>query len=70
VHETLGDRCEIVWGVMRSMPWKNWRKQDVSVVVSDLMLGETNVGYILKTIKQLNPQTQCIVVTSSTIPRA
>ena len=39
-------------------------KQDVSVVVSDLMLGDTNVGYILKTIKQLNPQTQCIVVTS------
>lgn len=64
VHETLGDRCEIVWASDAQHAMEELAKQDVSVVVSDLMLGETNVGYILKTIKQLNPQTQCIVVTS------
>ena len=64
VHETLGDRCEIVWACDAQHAMEELAKQDVSVVVSDLMLGETNVGYILKTIKQLNPQTQCIVVTS------
>lgn len=64
VHETLSDRCEIVWASDAQHAMEELAKQDVSVVVSDLMLGETNVGYILKTIKQLNPQTQCIVVTS------
>lgn len=64
VHETLGDRCEIIWAANAHHAMEELAKQDVSVVVSDLMLGETNVGYILKTIKQLNPQTQCIVVTS------
>ena len=64
VHETLGDRCEIVWAADAQHAMEELAKQDVSVVVSDLMLGETNVGYILKTIKQLNPQTQCIVVTT------
>lgn len=64
VHETLGDRCEIVWASDAQHAMEELAKQDVSVVVSELMLGETNVGYILNTIKQLNPQTQCIVVTS------
>ncbi|MEW5903341.1 MAG: response regulator [Pseudomonadota bacterium] len=64
VHETLGDRCDIVWAADAQHAMEELAKQDVSVVVSDLMLGETNVGYILKTIKRLNPQTQCIVVTS------
>ncbi len=64
VHETLGDRCEIIWAADAQHAMEELAKQDVSVVVSDLMLGETNVGYILKTIKQLNPQTQCCVVTS------
>ncbi len=64
VHETLGDRCEIVWACDAQHAMEELAKQNVSVVVSDLMLGGSNVGYILKTIKQLNPQTQCIVVTS------
>ena len=64
VHETLGDRCDIVWAADAQHAMEELAKQDVSIVVSDLMLGETNVGYILKTIKQLNPQTQCVVVTS------
>jgi len=64
VHETLGDRCEIIWAADAQHAMEELAKQDVSIVVSDLMLGETNVGYILKTIKQLNPQTQCVVVTS------
>lgn len=64
VHEVLSDRCEIVWASDAQHAMEELAKQDISVVVSDLMLGDTNVGYILKTIKQLNPQTQCIVVTS------
>lgn len=64
VHEILEDRCEIVWACDAQHAMEELAKQDVSVVISDLMLGDTNVSYILKTIKQLNPQTQCIVVTS------
>jgi len=64
VHETLSDRCEIIWAADAQHAMEELAKQDVSVVVSDLMLGDTNVGYILKIIKQLNPQTQCIVLTS------
>lgn len=64
VHEVLQDRCEIVWASDAQHAMEELAKQDVSVVVSDLMLGDTNVSYILKTIKQLNPQTQCVVVTS------
>lgn len=64
VHEVLHERCEIVWASDAQHAMEELAKQDVSVVVSDLMLGDTNVGYILKTIKQINPQTQCIVVTS------
>lgn len=64
VSEILGERCEIVWAADAQHAMEELAKQDISVVVSDLMLGDTNVGYILKTIKQLNPQTQCIVVTS------
>ena len=64
VHETLGDRCEIIWASDAKHAMEELAKQDMSVVVSDLMLGDTNVSYILKTIKQLNPQTQCVVLTS------
>jgi response regulator RpfG family c-di-GMP phosphodiesterase len=64
VHEILEDRCEIVWACDAQHAMEELAKQDISVVISDLMLGDTNVSYILKTIKQLNPQTQCIVVTS------
>lgn len=64
VHEILGERCEIIWASDAQHAMEELAKQDISVVVSDLMLGDTNVSYILKTIKQLNPQTQCIVVTS------
>lgn len=64
VHEVLRDRCEIIWASDAQHAMEELAKQDVSVVVSDLMLGDTNVGYILKTIKQISPQTQCIVVTS------
>lgn len=64
VTDILGDRCEIVWACDAQHAMEELAKQDVSVVVSDLMLGDTSVAYILKTIKQLNPQTQCIVITS------
>jgi response regulator RpfG family c-di-GMP phosphodiesterase len=64
VQEILGDRCDIVWADNAQHAMEELARQDVSLVVSELMLGNTNVSYILKTIKQLNPQTQCIVVTS------
>jgi serine/threonine-protein kinase len=64
VQEILGDRCEIIWAFDEQRAMEELAKHDISVVVSDLMLGEANVDYILKTIKQLNPQTQCIVVTT------
>jgi len=38
VHETLGDRCEIVWACDAQHAMEELAKQDVSVVVSDLML--------------------------------
>lgn len=64
VQEVLQDRCEIIWASNAQHAMEELAKQDISVVISDLMLGDTNVSYILKTIKQINPQTQCIVVTS------
>lgn len=64
VREILGDRCDIVWAADAQHAMEELAKQDVSLVVSEIMLGGTNVGYILKTIKQINPQTQCIVVTT------
>lgn len=64
VREVLGARCEIVWASDPQHAMEELAKQDISVVVSDLMLGGTNVSYILKTIKQITPQTQCVVVTT------
>jgi serine/threonine-protein kinase len=64
VTEILGDRCEIIWVYEVQSATEALAKQDVSVVVADIMLGETNISYILKTVKQLNPKTQCIVLTS------
>jgi response regulator RpfG family c-di-GMP phosphodiesterase len=64
VHDVLSERCEIVWASDAQHAMEELAKQDVSIVVSDLMLGGANVGYILKTIKQISPQTQCVVVTS------
>jgi serine/threonine-protein kinase len=64
VHETLGDRCSIIWASDAKHAMDELARKDVSIVVSEILLGDTNVSYILKTIKQLNPHTQCIVVTS------
>jgi serine/threonine-protein kinase len=64
VRDILKERCEIVWANTAQMAMEELGKQDVSVVVSELMLEGNNISYILKTIKQLNPSTQCIVITS------
>lgn len=66
VHEILQDRCEIVWAADVPHALEELAKQDVAVVVADLMLGESNVTSVLKTLKRFNPQTQSIVVTSLT----
>lgn len=64
VRDVLEGRCEIVWASDAQHAMEELAKQDISVVVSDLMLGGANVSYILKTIKQITPQTQCVVVTT------
>jgi response regulator RpfG family c-di-GMP phosphodiesterase len=64
VREVLLERCEIVWAADAQHAMEELAKQDISIVVSDLTLGGANVGYILKTIKQITPQTQCVVVTT------
>jgi serine/threonine-protein kinase len=63
VCEIMGDRCEVIWASTVQKAMEELARQNVSVVVSDLMLGDTDISYILKTIKQLNPQTQSIVIT-------
>lgn len=64
VREILHERCEIIWAADVQHAMEELAKEDVAVVVADLMLGESNVAYVLKAMKQFNPQTQSIVVTS------
>jgi response regulator RpfG family c-di-GMP phosphodiesterase len=64
VREILQERCEIIWAADVQHAMEELAKQDVAVVVADLTLGENNVACVLKTMKQFNPQTQSIVVTS------
>lgn len=64
VREVLPECCELVWASDPQHAMEELAKQDISVVVSDLTLGGANVSYILKTIKQITPQTQCVVVTT------
>jgi DNA-binding NtrC family response regulator len=66
VQATLADRCSIVWASDANHAMEEISRQNISIVVSEIMLGDTDVTYILKTIKQHNPLTQCIVVTSFT----
>jgi response regulator RpfG family c-di-GMP phosphodiesterase len=64
VREILQERCEIIWAADVQHAMEELAKEDVAVVVADLTLGENNVAYVLKTMKQFNPQTQSIVVTA------
>jgi serine/threonine-protein kinase len=64
VMEILQDRAEVVWAADLQHATDILARQDVAVVVSDLMLEGKNVSYLIKTIKHYNPRTQSMVVTS------
>lgn len=64
VEEILQHRAEVIWAKDEEHAKHILANQDVSLVVADLTMGGKNVSYILKTVKQFNPQTQTIVLTS------
>jgi len=63
VHETLGDRCEIFGLPMRSTRWKNWLNRTCRLSYQTSCWGQ-QCRLHTQDHQQLNPQTQCIVVTS------
>ncbi|HUX91083.1 MAG TPA: response regulator [Gallionellaceae bacterium] len=64
VEEILQHRAEVIWSQNEQHAMDILAKQDVSLVVADLTMDGKSVSYILKTVKQFNPQTQIIVLTS------
>lgn len=64
VEEILQHRAEVIWAQDEQHAKEILANQDVSLVVADLTMGGKSVSYILKTVKQFNPQTQTIVLTS------
>jgi len=64
VEEILQHRAEVIWAQDERHAQEVLARQDVSLVVADITMGGNNVSYILKTVKQFNPQTQTIVLTS------
>lgn len=63
VSEVLQDRCDIIHATDVEQAQEALARQDVALVVSELILGGAPVAYILKTLKKASPQTQCMVVT-------
>ena len=64
VEEILQHRAEVIWAQDEQHAKEILANQDISLVVADLTMGGKSVSYILKTVKQFNPQTQTIVLTS------
>lgn len=64
VTDILQDRAEVIWAADLQHATEILAHQDIAVVVSDLVLNGNNVSYLIKTIKQYNPRTQSMVVTS------
>ena len=64
VKEVLQDRAEVIWAADMQHAMEILAQQDIAIVVTDLMMEGKNISYVLKTIKQYNPKTQSIVVTS------
>lgn len=64
VEEILQHRAEVIWAQDEEHAKEILAHQNVSLVVADLTMGGKSVSYILKTVKQFNPQTQTIVLTS------
>ena len=66
VEAILQHRAEVIWAKDEQHAMNILAQQDVALVVADLTMGGKSVSYILKTVKQFNPQTQTIVLTSFT----
>jgi response regulator RpfG family c-di-GMP phosphodiesterase len=64
VTEILWQRAEVMWAKNIEHAVELLAQNDIAIMVSELMLDGNNIGYFLKTIKQYNPSTQSIVVTS------
>jgi response regulator RpfG family c-di-GMP phosphodiesterase len=64
VKEVLDDRADVIWAADMQHATEILAQQNIAIVVTDLMMGGKNISYALKTIKQYNPKTQSIVVTS------
>lgn len=64
IEEILQHRAEVIWAQDEEHAMEILAHQNVSLVVADLNMGGKSVSYILKTVKQFNPQTQIIVLTS------
>ena len=64
VEDILQQRADVIWARDEQQAMDILGQQNVSLVVADITMGGKNVSYILKTVKQFNPQTQTIVLTS------
>jgi serine/threonine-protein kinase len=64
VTDILQDRAEVIWAADLQHATEVLAREDIAIVVSDLVLNGNNVSYLIKTIKQYNPKTQSMVVTS------
>lgn len=65
VTDILQNRAKVIWAADEQDAVKTLMQQDISVVVTDLTLGGKNISYLLKTMKQFNPSTQILVLTST-----
>ncbi len=65
VSDILQQRAKVIWAANEQDAVNILTKEDISVVVTDLTLGGKNISYLLKTMKQINPSTQILVLTST-----
>jgi len=65
VTDILKNRAKVIWAANEQDAVNTLMQQDISVVVTDLTLGGKNISYLLKTMKQFNPSTQILVLTST-----
>lgn len=65
VTDILQNRAKVIWAANEQDAVNTLMQQDISVVVTDLTLGGKNISYLLKTMKQFNPSTQILVLTST-----
>jgi serine/threonine-protein kinase len=65
VTDILQNRAKVIWASNEQDAVNTLMQQDISVVVTDLTLGGKKISYLLKTMKQFNPSTQILVLTST-----